>query len=76
MSDALITAQEAEEIVQIKTGPFGVLRTPLLIGLIVAIVIVLTLLIMLLLSLRGSRTGFEAALPFLDRNEVQTLQSP
>ncbi|QQG49905.1 MAG: hypothetical protein HZB70_03870 [Candidatus Berkelbacteria bacterium] len=76
MSEALITAQEAEEVIKIRTGPFGALRTPLLIGLVVAIIIVVSLLVMLLLSLRGSRTGLEAALPFLDKQAVQTLQDP
>lgn len=76
MSDALITVDEAEEVVQIRTGPFGALRTPILIALSLAIVVVLTLLIMLVMSLRGSRVGLEAAIPFLDKKAVQQLQEP
>jgi hypothetical protein len=73
---ALITAAEAEEVIQIKTGPLSVLRTPMLILLGAAIVAILTLLILLALSLRGSRTGIEAAVPFLDKKAVETLQTP
>lgn len=73
---ALITAAEAEEVIQVKTGPFSALRTPMLVILGITIVIVVTLLIMLALSLRGSRTGIEALVPFLDKKPVQTLQAP
>ncbi len=73
---ALITVAEAEEVIQVKTGPFSVLRTPMLILLGAAIVGILTLLILLIMSLRGSRTGIEAAVPFLDKKSVETLQTP
>ncbi len=73
---ALITAAEAEEVIQVKTGPFGALRLPMLLVLGAAIVGIVTLLILLILSLRGSRTGIEAAVPFLDKKPVETLQVP
>jgi hypothetical protein len=76
MPDSLITVDEAEEIVQVKTGPASALRTPLLIALVVAIVGVLTVLIMLVISLSGSRTGLEALLPFLETKSVERLQVP
>lgn len=73
---ALITAAEAEEVIQVKTGPFSVLRTPMIIILGAAIVGILTLLVLLILSLRGSRTGIEAAVPFLDKKTVENLRTP
>lgn len=73
---ALITVAEAEEVIQAKTGPLSVLRTPMLILLGLAAVGIMTLLIMLVMSLRGSRTGIEAAVPFLDKKTVETLQTP
>ncbi len=73
---ALITVAEAEEVIQAKTGPLSVLRTPMLILLGLAAVGILTLLIMLIMSLRGSRTGIEAAVPFLDKKTIETLQTP
>lgn len=75
-SGALITDAEAEEVIQVKTGPLSVLRTPMLILLAVAIVAIVTLLILLIMSLRGSRTGIEAAVPFLDKKTVETLRTP
>ncbi len=74
--NALITVAEAEEVIQVKTGPFSVLRTPMMIILGLAIVAIVTLLIMLVLSLRGSRTGIEAAVPFLDKTTIEDLQVP
>jgi hypothetical protein len=76
MEGALITVAEAEEVIQAKTGPLSVLRTPMLILLGLAGVGILTLLIMLVMSLRGSRTGIEAAVPFLDKQSVETLRTP
>lgn len=73
---ALITSAEADEVIQVKTGPLSVLRTPMLIILGIAIVGILTLLILLIMSLQGSRTGIEAAVPFLDKKEVETLRTP
>jgi len=75
-AEALITVDEAEEVIQERTGPLSVLRTPMLIILAVVIVGIVTLLIMLVMSLRGSRTGLEAALPFLDKTEVESLREP
>lgn len=73
---ALITVAEADEVVQVKTGPLSALRIPMLIFLAVALIGIATLLIMLLMSLRGSRTGIEAAVPFLDKKTVETLRTP
>lgn len=76
MTEALITVAEAEEVIQAKTGPLSALRTPMLVILGVTMVGILTLLILLIMSLRGSRTGIEAAVPFLDKKSVETLQTP
>jgi len=73
---ALITVAEADEVIQVKTGPFSALRLPMLIILAATIVGILTLLILLIMSLRGARTGIEAAVPFLDKKTVETLRTP
>ena len=76
MSDgSLITAKEADEIVGAPVGAAQMVRTPLLIVLGILIVTVATLLVLVLLSLRGSRTGWESVLPFLDKNTTQSLQT-
>ncbi len=75
-SPSLITIDEAEEVIENKMGPFSAIRTPLMIVLGLTIIATATILIMILISLRGSRTGIEAALPFLDKKTVQTLQEP
>lgn len=76
MPESLITIDEAEEVVQVKTGPASALRTPLLIVLGFAIIAVMTVLIMLVISLTGSRTGLESLLPFLETKQVERLQEP
>lgn len=76
MTESLITSTEAEEVVEAKTGPFAVLRTPMLIILGLAIIATATMLVVIIMSLRGAETGLEAALPFLDREPVKSLQDP
>ncbi len=76
MSESLITSNEAEEVVDAKTGPFSVLRTPMLIFLGLAIIITATIIVVIIMSLRGAQTGLEAALPFLDKKPVESLQAP
>ena len=74
-TDSLITIKEAEEVVSAPTGPAQALRTPMLIILGALLVVVATLIILMLLSLRGSRTGWESVLPFLDKSPTQSLQT-
>ncbi len=74
MADALITVQEAEEVISAPTGAAKQLRAPLMIILGVLLVGVATLLVLLILSLRGSRTGWESVLPFLNSRPLETLQ--
>ena len=72
---SLITVKEAEAVVSAPTGAAQMLRTPMLIILGALIIGVATLLILLLLSLRGSRTGWESVLPFLDQKPTPGLQT-
>jgi len=74
-SDSLITIKEADEVVSAPTGPAQALRIPMLVILGALLVVVATLLILLLLSLRGTRTGWESVLPFLDKSPTQSLQT-
>jgi hypothetical protein len=74
--ESLITVDEAEEVVQAKTGPMSALRVPLMVFLAVTIVAALTLLILVIMSLRGAQTGLEAALPFLDKKPTESLREP
>lgn len=74
--ETLISIDEAEEVVQTRTGPFTALRTPILIAVGACIIVVFSLFVMIILSLRGARTGVEAALPFLDKQAIETLQEP
>lgn len=73
-SDSLITVQEAEEIVSAPTGAAKQLRTPLMVILGALMIIIATLLILLILSLRGSKTGWQSILPFLDSKPTDSLQ--
>ncbi|MCR4277633.1 MAG: hypothetical protein NUV80_01520 [Candidatus Berkelbacteria bacterium] len=73
-SDSLITLQEAEEVVSAPTGVAKQLRAPLMIILGALMIAVATLLILLILSLRGSRTGWQSILPFLDSKPTDGLQ--
>lgn len=73
-SDSLITVQEAEEIISVSTGTANQLRIPLMIILGTLMIVVATLLVLMMLSLRGSRTGWEAILPFLDSQPLDSLQ--
>ncbi|MEK7535198.1 MAG: hypothetical protein AAB613_00685 [Patescibacteria group bacterium] len=73
-SDSLITVQEVEEIVSAPTGAAKQLRTPLMIIFGSLLIVIATLLILLVLSLRGSRTGWESVLPFLDSKPLDSLQ--
>ncbi len=75
MSDSLITVQEAEEIVSAPTGVAKQLRAPLMIILGALMIIIATLLILLFLSLRGSSTGWQTILPFLDSKPLDSLQT-
>ena len=75
-SGSLITVQEAEKVVgSPATGTANQLRTPLMVILGALMIVVATLLILLLLSLRGSRTGWQSILPFLDSQPVKSLQT-
>jgi hypothetical protein len=76
MSEALITVDEAEEVVQLRTGPASALRAPLMAVLAILIVAVMTLLVMLIMSLSGSRTGLETLLPFLDTRKIERFDEP
>lgn len=74
-SDSLITLEEADDIVSAPRGMAEQLRTPMLVILGVLVVVIATLLIMMLLSLRGSRTGWESILPFLNQKPTTDLQT-
>ena len=74
-SESLITDQEAEEVVALPSGVAAQIRTPMLVVLGVLIVVIATLLVLMLLSLRGSRTGWETILPFLNQDSSQSLQT-
>ncbi|MEK7170753.1 MAG: hypothetical protein AAB774_00385 [Patescibacteria group bacterium] len=75
MTDSLITDREAEEIVSLPSGVAAKIRTPLLVIFGILVVVIATLLVMVLLSLRGSRTGWESILPFLNQRSSQGLQT-
>lgn len=71
--ESFITLEEADEvIVAPRTAPK---RTVLMVILGLLLVVIATFVIIILISLRNSRTGWEAVLPFLDKNEIQTLQT-
>ena len=74
-NESLITIQEAEEVVSAPTGVAQAMRTPLLLFLGALIIVIATLLILLLISLKGSRTGWESVLPFLDKTSTESLQT-
>jgi hypothetical protein len=70
---SLISVNEAENVA-IYGAKATPIRIPLMLVLGLIMIIVFTLLVMLLLSLRGANTGLSAIFPFLDRNQIQTLQ--
>jgi len=74
MVDTLITTQEAEEVVGLPNTLTKRLRTLLMVVLGALLVVIATLLVLLLLSLRDSRTGWQAILPFLDSKPQTSLQ--
>lgn len=74
-ADSLITVQEADEIVSAPTGAAKQFRAPMMIILGALLVIIATLLILLVLSVRGSRTGWQSILPFLNSKPVDSLQT-
>ena len=73
-SDSLITVQEAAEVVSAPTGVAKQLRAPLMVIFGALMIIIATLFILLFLSLRGSRTGWQSILPFLDSKPLDSLQ--
>jgi len=73
--DSLITPTEAAEIAAVPAGVAAKMRIPLIIILGGLIIVAATLLIMILFSLRGSRTGWESILPFLESKPIETLRT-
>ena len=73
--ESLITSTEADEVVAVPQGVAAKLRIPLMIILGSLLIVAATLLVMIIFSLKGSRTGWEAILPFLDSKSVETLRT-
>jgi len=69
--ESLITSQEAEEVVAVRTSPW---RSSVLIISGLVMLLVATLLVLILLSVFRGGTGLDALLPFLNQDTGSNLQ--
>lgn len=73
---SLITLDEVQDLTE-KDPPLAKkFHLPLIVIVGLGIIAVFVLVVMILVSLRGSRTGFETLLPFLDKEGPKALEIP